>query len=163
MKHLKRSLFAPAGGLAALLLALAGCRLMPSIPDFPLHPFAIDDQNTPTVEWSAATRKPRVLSQDMGPLVEFLRGHPDPAWSGTARADFILDAYGVPRLVYPIAASDPAFGRALAVAVSRWRYLPGLRGNQAVRVHLQVTLHCRGGQPPSPRYDELASPSPAGG
>ena len=99
----------------------------------------------------------------MGPLVEFLRGHPDPAWSGTARADFILDAYGVPRLVYPIAASDPAFGRALAVAVSRWRYLPGLRGDQAVRVHLQGHPALSRWAASVSRYDELASPLPAGG
>jgi hypothetical protein len=156
VKHPSQSFAGRAcGPIGLLLLLLSGCHLMPRRPDFPLHPFASDDQNTLTIERSEASPKPQVQTQDMGPLVDFMRLHPDPEWIATARVDFILDEYGVPRLVYPIAASDPAYGRALAEAVSRWRYSPGMKAHKAVRVHLQVTLTTRGGNAPSPVYDEL--------
>jgi hypothetical protein len=134
-----------AGGLA---LAAAGC-VNPTNLNLPLHPFASTDQNDPIVEKSDASPQPQLLSRDMSPLHEFGRQHMDDTWEATAQVDFIVDEHGVPRQVFAIAATDPRYGAALAIAVSRWRYSPGLKAGKLVRVHMQVAM-AGSGHPTSP-------------
>jgi hypothetical protein len=141
--------FTAALGIAGCLaLATAGC-VAPTNLNLPLHPFASTDQNDPIVEKADASPPPVLLSRDMSPLHEFGRQHMADTWEATAQVDFIVDEHGVPRQVFATAASDPRYGEALAIAVSRWRYNPGMKAGKLVRVHLQVVMS-GSGHPTSP-------------
>jgi hypothetical protein len=149
VKPAPRCSFLPALGLAGgLALAAAGC-VAPTNLNLPLHPFASDDQNNPIVEKSDAAPAPVLLSRDMSPLDEFGRQHMNDTWEATAQVDFIVDEHGVPRQVFANAATDSRYGAALAIAVSRWRYSPGMKAGKLVRVHLRVAM-TGAGHPASP-------------
>jgi len=144
----RSSFLAVLGAAGWLALATAGC-VAPTNLNLPIHPFATTDQNDPIVEKSDAAPAPVLLSRDLSPLHEFGRQHMADTWEATAQVDFIVDEHGVPRQVFATAASDPRYGEALAIAVSRWRYRPGMKAGKLVRVHLQVTMS-GSGHPTSP-------------
>ena len=149
MKTFRRASFAHCLGLAGLLLLpVAGC-VAPTNLNLPLHPFASDDQDNPIIEMRNASPPPSVLSRNLSPLSEFGRQHADDTWEASAKVDFIVDEHGVPRQVFASAATDPRYGEALAIAVSRWRYRPGMKAGKPARVHMQVGM-TGSGHPTSP-------------
>jgi hypothetical protein len=98
------------------------------------------DQDVPIIEKSDAAPLPILLTQDTAPLAEFARESAGTLWKASATVDFIVDEHGIPRQVFFPTATDPLYGEAAAISVSRWRYVPGMKKGKPMRVHLQVNL-----------------------
>ena len=62
---------------------------------------------------------------------------------GTAELSFVVDVDGVPTRLQVIAASDPAFGEAAAVAVRRLRYVPARKDGRRAACEVQQTFFFR--------------------
>jgi hypothetical protein len=125
--------------IGLLLLPLPGC-VQPSDLALPLHPFVATDQDVPIIEKGDAAPRPTLLTQDTAPLAEFARLSAGTLWKASATVDFIVDEHGIPRQVFFSTATDPLYGEAAAISVSRWRYTPGLKKGKPMRVHMQVSL-----------------------
>lgn len=59
---------------------------------------------------------------------------------GQAIMAFIVDETGVPRDIHPVVVTDVECGVEAAAAVAKWRFKPGLKAGQAVRVAMEVPI-----------------------
>jgi periplasmic protein TonB len=59
---------------------------------------------------------------------------------GEAIIRFVVDVSGSVRDVEVVSANHPAFGRAAADAVAKWRFQPGIKNGQPVNTRMQIPI-----------------------
>ena len=61
--------------------------------------------------------------------------------TGQVTVGFIIDTEGMPRDLYVMSSTDKAFEEPAMIAVSKWRFKPGIRNGRRVNTRMSVPIN----------------------